>query len=245
MHLKIHRFPVLAVLAILWLCQSCSVTTMVHFNKDYSGDYSTEVDLSEAMGFAAMADTTGKMDQQEMISRMRDSLNALNLADAYNGMSGIRDAKSEVTDEGKIVISFKFDNIDAFNASFKAIQDRTKNKSEELEGAGSGDMDMLTSGFLSDGTQMFTRNNKTLTYSYDSGEGGGLLGGGDDADSTNMDMISSMIDYTINLSFDRKVKSVDVSGASILEKTDHEVKTRVDFGKLLKNGKYTISVKTN
>jgi hypothetical protein len=155
-------------------------------------------------------------------------------------MSGIRDAKVDVSDGGIVTIGFKFDNMESLNASFKAMAERTTQK---MDGMGDGSMDMLPTDFLGGGDQSFTREGKTITHAMNS-EGGleGLMGG--EEGGGDMDMISSMIDYTINLSFDRKIQSVDVEGLTIVEKGKNTVKARVDFPTLLKEGKYSIKVKT-
>ncbi|HLF63739.1 MAG TPA: hypothetical protein VI603_08300 [Saprospiraceae bacterium] len=238
--MKTNNFLLCVVLTFAWLLQGCNIATTVHFNKDYSGTYTTVLDLSDLIGMAGMFDTTGTMDQNKMVEEMRLSMDSLELEETYNSLSGIRDAQLDVSDEGVISIGFKFDNVEALNASFKSMQERTAQK---MEGMGEGSMDMLPTDFLGGGDQLFIREGKTLTHALNTegGLGEGLMGegGGDD-----MDMMSSMIDYTIDLSFDRKVKSVDVEGLTIVEKGTHVVKTRVDFANLLKDGKYSIKVRT-
>jgi hypothetical protein len=217
------------------MCQSCNIATSIHFNKDYSGTYSSLIDLSDLLSMASMFDTTGTMDQNTMITQMRDSIGSLNLEGMYNNLSGIKDANVEVSDEGAILVAFKFDNLESLTASFKSLENTAGQMS-----SGEGSMDMNPADFLG-GDHMFKREGKTLSYSLSSegGMGEGMMGEGGD-----MDMITSMIDYTVNLSFDRKVKSVDVEGLTIVEKGTNEVKTRVDFAKFLKDGSYSIKVKT-
>lgn len=194
------------------------------------------LDMSELISMASMFDTTGTMDQDQMIQQMRDSMGALQLDNAYNDLAGIDNANVEVSDEGVITIAFDFDNVESLNASFKALQDKTAEMSE-------GSMDMMPTDLLGGGEQMFKREGKVIVHSMNSegGLGEGLMGGGEGED---MDMFSSMIDYTIDFSFDRRVKSVDVEGLDIIEKGDKIVKTRVDFAKMMKDGKYSIKVKT-
>jgi hypothetical protein len=153
-------------------------------------------------------------------------------------LSGIRDANVEVSDAGVISIGFKFDNIESLNASFKSMQERTA----EMEGLDDASMDMLPMDLLGGGDQIFKREGKTVSYVFDSdgGMGEGLM----NEDGGDLEMISSMIDYTIDLSFDRKIKSVDVEGVTIVEKGNNLVKTRADFAKLIADGKFSIMVKT-
>jgi len=237
-HMRTSRiFALLAICAtILW--SGCAVTTTVHFNKDYSGTYITELDMSELIGMAAMFDTTGEMDQGQMIAEMRHSMDSMDLVGMYNGVSGIRDAKVEVTDEGLISIGFGFDNLASLEASFKTMQDRA---SQNAEGLDAGGMDMLPTDLFSGGVQTFRKSGKTLTHTYKSSEDAeGLLGeeaGGD------LDMISSMVDYTMIFTFDRKVKSAEGDGMSILEQGPKMIKARIDVDRLI-SGQYSISINT-
>lgn len=233
--MKTNNFLLCAMLAFAWLLQSCNIATTIHFNKDYSGSYTTVLDLSDLISMASMMDTTGSMDQNAMIGQMRDSLETLQLAEMYNNLSGIHDASVDVSDEGAITIGFKFDNLESLSASFKSLE----NSAEQMGSGGS--MDMNPAALLG-GDHLFKKEGKTLSYSMSSEGGlGEGLGGGEEGD---MDMMTSMIDYTVDLSFDRKVLSVDVDGLSIVEKGNNIVKTRVDFAKFLKEGKYSIKVKT-
>lgn len=237
--MKTTKFLVLGMLAFAWLIQSCNIATTVHFNKNYSGTYETVLDLSDLISMAGMFDTTGTMDQNSMIAEMRHSLDSMQLEDTYNGLSGIRDAKVNVSDEGIVTVGFMFDNIESLNASFKTMQERT---SQKMEGMGEGSMDMLPTDFLGGGDQSFTKDGKTISHAMNTEAGlEGLMGGEEGGD---MDMFSSMIDYTLNLSFDRKIQSVDVAGLTIIEQDKNVVKTRVDFANLMKEGKYSIKVKT-
>lgn len=231
---KLLLFALFAVAVLL--LQSCNIATTVHFNRDYSGTYSTVLDMSDLISMAGMFDTTGTMDQSSMIAEMRHSLDSIQLENTYNSMSGIRDADVDVSDEGVITIGFKFDNIESLNASFKTLQEKT---GSSMEGAG----DMIPTDFLGGGEQLFEREGKTITHSMKTETGLGE-GFGMGAEGGDMDMFSSMIDYTINLSFDRKVKSVDVEGLTLVEKGNNIVKTRVDLATLMKDGKYTLKVKT-
>ena len=230
-------FALLALVAtILW--SGCAVTTTVHFNKDYSGTYATELDMSEVIGMAAMFDTTGTMDQNQMIDEMRHSFDSMDLVGMYNSVSGIRDAKIEVTDEGLISIVFGFDNLSSLEASFMAMKDRA---SESAEGFDAGGMDMLPTDLFSGGVQTFSRSGKTLTHTYKSSEDAeGLLG---EEGAGELDMISSMVDYTMIFSFDRKVKSSEADGMSILEQGPKMIKARLDIDRLI-GGQYSISIKT-
>jgi hypothetical protein len=188
------------------------------------------VDLSDAISMAGMFDTTGNNEPDAMISDIRYKLDSIQLEEKYNSLDGIENADVNVTDEGVISIGFSFDNVEALNKSFTSM--------EELAGEGGGEMPMDLFG---GGGSLFQLSGKTLTHSLDTDPGAteGLLGSGED-----LDMISSMIDYTVDLSFDKKIKSVSVEGLKIIEQNDNMVKTRVDFGTVMKSGKYSIKVKT-
>ena len=218
--------------------QSCSIATTVHFNKDFSGEYAIVMDLSEFMGMAAMFDSTGTMDQNSMTAQMRHKLDSLDLAGTYNGMSGIRNAKTEVSDEGVMTISFNFDNVESLNASFL----RMKEKAEQDAAAGVEMDEMMPTDLLGGGNQSYVRQGKKITHVFSSEDDTSGLFSGDDADQ--LEMFSSMIDYTYTMTFDRKVKSADVKGLNIIEKDAHAIKMRVDFGDLMKEGKYSVSVST-
>jgi hypothetical protein len=237
--MKITRLIQMLVVVVTMVCSGCNIATTVHFNKDYSGHYTTVLDMSEALAMAAMFDTTGTMDEDQAVSELRHSIDSMGLSSIYNGISGIHNAKADVSDKGIISISFEFDNAAALEASFVTMQERAGEKAGEMDGSS---MDFLPTDFLGGGKQIFRRDGKTITHGFDGGGGGeGLLGGDE---SGEMDMVASMVDYTINFSFDRKVKSVDAKGLTILEESPKMVKTRVDLGTLLGGGKYSIEIKT-
>jgi hypothetical protein len=215
----------------------CNVATTVHFNKDFSGSYTTEMDMSEALAMAAMFDTTGTMDENQAVEELRHSMDSMGLSSRYEGISGIHNAKTEVSDKGVITISFQFDNPAALEASFVTMQERAGEKAGDLD---SDSMDFLPTDFLGSGKQTFRKAGKTFTHAYN--------GGGEDAamddESGELDMIGSMVDYTLNFSFDRKIKSVDAKGLTILEEGPKMVKTRVDLGTLIGGGNYSIAIRT-
>jgi hypothetical protein len=233
--MKTNRFFLFAVLAIAMVAQSCSIATSVHFNKDYSGRYTTIFDFADLISFAGMQDTTGTMDQAQMVEDMRHKIDSLQLEQTYNELSGIDNANVEVSDEGVLTVGYDFENIESLNASFKTLEERTM-QMEEMEGS----MDMLPADFFGG---KFSRQGKVLTYSVDSENpfGEGLDEG---EDSGDLDMLTSMLDMTFDLSFDRKIKSVDVEGVNIVEKTSNLVKTRIDLANFMKSGKYSIRIKT-
>jgi len=236
LRLKSKNLLFYVMIALAGALQSCNIATTVHFNKNYSGTYKMVLDMSDLIGFAGMADTTGAMDQTQMVKEMRYKIDSIGLTDMYNGLSGIRDAFSEVSDEGVISIGFKFDNVESLNASFKSVKEQATKKMGDIDES----MEMMPTDFLGGGDQMFKRDGKTITHTFSS-EGLGL---GGEEDSGDMDMLSSMIDYTVDFSFDRKVKSVDMKGLTLIEKTSNMVRTRVDFSNLIKEGNYAITVKT-
>jgi hypothetical protein len=230
--MKTNNIVLCLLLGSAWLLQSCSIATTVHFNKDFSGTYTMALDMSDMISMAGAFDTTGAVDQDQMIQQLRDSIGMLHLEDAFQSVSGVSDANVEVSDEGEIILGFAFDNIESLNAGCLALTEAMA----EIP----SDSEMPTGDLL--GAQMFEQQGKTISYtmSSESGLGEGLMSG----DESEMDMISSMMDYTIDLSFDRKVHSVDVEGLTIVEKGKNIVKTRVDFAQFLKEGKYSVKVKT-
>lgn len=237
--MKMRTLSCLLVCATFWLMQSCSIATTIHFNKNYSGTYKTVVDMSELISMTAMFDTTGTMTPEMAVEEMRKGLDSMGLAGMYNGMSGIRDAVAEVDDQGVMTVAFSFDNLESLTQSFKTMQERTAG--EEGGALDAGGMDMLPTELLGGGgEQVFSSNGKTLMHSF--GLGDGALTPGDE-EMENMDMVASMMDYTIDFSFDRKVKSVEMEGLTLIEQGKNVVKTRVDFAKMLGEG-YKIEVTT-
>lgn len=236
--MKMRTFFCLLVCATFWLMQSCNIATTIHFNKNYSGTYKTVVDMSELISMTAMFDTTGTMTPEKAVEEMRKSLDSLGLADTYNGMSGIRNAVAEVDAEGIMTVAFSFDDLESLTQSFKTMQEQA---GEQGGGLGGDGMDMLpTELFGGGGDQVFSNNGKTLMHSFAMGDGAMSPG---EEEMGELDMMSSMMDYTIDFSFDRKVKSVELEGLTLLEQGKNVVKTRVDFGKMLSEG-YRIEVNT-
>jgi hypothetical protein len=228
----------LATITILLIGQACSLTTSVHFNRDFSGTHETVIDMSEMLGFAAMMDSTSD-DQNDMIAQMRHSLDSLNIVDMYRDISGITDAHATVSDEGVLSIGFRFKNVEALNASFETLKERMEDKASNL---GGDSMEMMPTDFLGGGTQSFVRNKKSITHSFSSdGTAEDLIG---EEGMGELEMISSMMDYSIEMSFDRKIKSADLTGVNLIEQGKNVIKARVDLGKMLKDGHYSITVKT-
>lgn len=235
--MKTRNLLLVAAFGLAWLLQSCSIATTVHFNKNYSGSYMTVMDMSELISMSSMFDSTGTNDQETVIAQMRHSMDSLGIASMYNAMSGIRNARLDVSDEGVITLAFDFDNLTALNASFVRMAEHA-----ELN-PGSGN-EMLPTDLFSGSRHVFKNEGKALLYTMENtGEGGGLFGAGGD-DMEGMDFMANMMDYTIDLSFDRKVKSADVKGLTLLETGSNKVKTRVDIMKLMSDGGYSIKVNT-
>ncbi|MDX1407399.1 MAG: hypothetical protein R3330_04680, partial [Saprospiraceae bacterium] len=207
---------------------------------DYSGSYEMNVDLSGLLGMAMMFDSTATS-EEDMFAEMRAGIEELGLEDQLGEMDGIDNVTAEIKDGGVIIWSFDFDNVSALNASFQALNesfmsgDMLNMDGMEVTGQEDGEAAPLPS---------FTQSGKTISHrtDYDLGDMGMEgLGGGDDEGM--MDMFSSMMDYTIEFSFDRKLKDVELTGMDLISRDDKMVRARVDLMSAMKAKYYEIKVR--
>jgi len=216
----------------------CSIATTVHFNRNYSGTYNMAFDMSSLMGMAMMMDSTSDASSGDMMAEMGMAFDEFGVEDALNAMDGVSDAKIEVSDAGVLTMAYAFDNVESFNASFTKLEEYMKKKSAEMGEANGEAMSGLNA-------QEYTRQGKTISHraSFNSdllmGMGDGMMGG----DSEDMMGMSSMIAFTLEMTFDRKVKDLEVSAMDIVSQGDHVIKTRIDLEKMMEAGEYSISVR--
>jgi hypothetical protein len=219
------------------------VTTDLSFNKDYSGDYKMTIDMAELFEMAASFDPSmaeGENPMDEMLSsddRSRfDSLIAT--------IDGISNATYEMADDYVMTIGFQFDDIEAMNSLFARMNDASPEEEAQLEELG------MNAGALgSFGAPSFVLENKTVTHTaeipVDPMDMGIEADGMEDMDmGAMMEGMAGMIDYRVNMTFKKKIASVDGNGFDILSQEKKSVKTRVDMNKFMKEGSYKISVKT-
>lgn len=235
--MKIQSFLLWASFACVAVFQSCTIATTIHFNRDFSGNYTLVMDMSEFISMAAMFDTTDNTQgqQDEAIAEMRHAIDSMGVQDIYQGISGVHNAKVDLSDDGVLTIAFDFDNVQSLHAASSALEEKS------AEGM-SADMPMDLFG---GSVQSFTQRGKTIIHTSES-TGGGLETEGLEFqdDDGEMDFIAQMIDYTLEFTFDRRIRSVSADGITILQEGRNSVKTRVDAGKMLKDGKYSISITT-
>lgn len=224
----------LCVLAIL--LQACSITSSVHFNRNYSGNYAMAIDVAGFMSFAMEFDSTAT-DEQDMLSALRDSLDVQKFAEELNAFDGVENSSMTISDGGVIRIAFDFEDIDALNTSFKYLNEDMMSESGGVLGEGS------ELGPSPVGATPFKRDGKTIIHSADYGDSPG-----DQEDipmdmASTVEMMSSMIDYTIEVTTDRKIKSAEVTGLDLLRQEKKFVQAKLNFSKMMEEKGYSLSVR--
>ena len=171
--------------ALVAIVTSCSISQDFYFNKDFSGNYKMTFDMSSLM---AMAGTEEDETEEILDQAAKDSI-----ALAYNSIDGISNTK--VNSEDYIIfIAYDFENLDALNNAI-------------AETALDGESDDATTGMLANSDIKFSGKGKKMTYhipeftTYDI------------EDSTMM--YFDMIDMKSTFSFEREVKSIDNTSATI------------------------------
>ena len=228
------------LLVLMVVATSCNVTNSVHFNRDYSGTYEMNVDLTGLLGMAMMFDSTATS-EEDMLSEMRKGMEELGLSDKLGEMKGIDEVVAEMNEEGQLIWSFNFANVDALNNSFQEL-----NKS--LMSGEMLDMDgvEINADAGEEATPMpsFVRSGKMISHrtDYDMGDMGmAEMAGGDEEGM--MEMFSSMMDYTVEFSFDRKIKDVELTGMDLISRDDKLVRARLNLKSAMESKFYEIKVK--
>ena len=226
-------FSVIVILAMT----SCSLTNSVHFNKDYSGSYVLAIDASEALEFVKEMDPTaadsiawGEGEEMEDVSEFSESL---------QGVDGISNAMVDFSQEGVINFSFDFEDVDALNAGLGAMNQRFLEEQDESRDAEEMEEFPIDPGDLPilEYEQTYEQTGKkALSYKASNPMGGlnGMEVEGMDM-GASMDEMMGFFDYYIEFSFDRKIKSWEHSGISVISEESKKVRTRVDF-KALQDG---------
>ena len=233
------------ILLTILLFQSCSIYTSVHFNKNYSGNYKTEIDLSGLMGLAMMMDTTGQMTEDQMFEGMGSMFDSLQLRESYENIEGISNV-SMTSEEGKMVIKFDFADLEALNQSYNELQSLSEMDQLLSEMEDQLMMDIEEEEVVKH-VPFVMEGKKTLIHrSEPMGEDmGGLdmLGEGEDMGLGEMGDLGDMFDVQLEFSFDRKIKKLEVKGMEIQKQDKRYVKTKVNMSDVMKNGNYEISFK--
>lgn len=216
---------------------ACAMTNEVHFNKNYSGTYAINVDFGDMLDMMNSLDPSGK--DEGGIGDLEDTVNKSEreaMQAKINQFSGISNAFFDVVDKSRIEFRFDFDNLESLNSAFGQILDAIAEERPGMDGIGSF------------GTPRFIKNGKVIVHTVEFPTNqmsedmfDGVAGDG------SMDMMKGMMgmmDYTVELSFDRKIRSVETDGVDLIGQEKHVVKTRVDLAKLVNGGAYKIVVKT-
>ena len=236
---RIKHFLFIIITIVLF--QSCSVYTSVHFNKNYSGHYKTEIDLSGLMGLAMMMDTTGQMTEEQMFEGMGMLFDSLDLRESYENIDGVSNIVM-TSEEGKTVVEFDFANLEALNNSYGELDKMLNDLGEDMGGG------MIGGDSTPSDHVPFTRvGKKTLIHKSepidDGMEGMDMLGGGEDMGFGDMGDLGDMFDVQLEFSFDRKIKSVEATGMEIEKQDKNYLKAKVNMSDVMKNGNYQISFK--
>lgn len=196
-----------------------------------------DIDLSDFMSMAMMFDSTG-MSEDDFANEMQSNLDTDGMSEALNEMSGVSNASMEFVDGSKIVWRFDFEDVEALNASFQELNDAVM--SGEL--INMDGVEIPEDAAANSNPASYTKKGKTITHrsELDMGEVDSMMGGEDEG---MMDMVMSMIDFTVEFTFDRKIKDVQISGLDILTQEDKVIRTRVDLKSAMETGAYEISVR--
>ena len=226
------------VLAIGLLLSSCAVTNEVHFNKNYSGTYSMDVDISGLLEMAESFDPSmAEGGAEEMLGGGISDEQKQQMDSVFATMDGISNAVYELGDDYVFRLAFDFEDIDALNGVFDKINDGMAEAGNMMD----DEMGMGGLGKLS--APKFTRDGKTISHSasapIDMGEM--MSGAGDEGEMFGM--MFGMMDYTFIMSSDRKIKSVEHEGVDILSQEKNVVKTRVDMDNLMNKGNFNVTIK--
>ena len=221
--------------ALTLILSACSVTNEVHFNKNYSGNYATTIDFGDVIEMAMSFDPS--MEDQDIMGDALPPETQAQIDEALAGIEGVSNAKYEMTEDYQLVVSFDFEDIGALNRFFTQIQENMGEAGDMM------DEDMMPALGAFEAPS-FTKDGKTITHSANMPFNLSDLAEGDDMmDADMMNMFVGMMDYTIIMSFDRKVKDVELEGVDLLEQDKRLVKTRVDMENLSDSGSYKIGVK--
>ena len=220
------------------MLQSCSVYTKVHFNKDYSGTYRTEIDMEELLMMAAMFDTTGTMDQADMMLELFDSLDSMGFTKQWDEMEGITNVYFEPIADKGIVVEYDFANIAVLNESINSLAE-----SMDMENM-MGDQPTNVAPTAPSDHQSFRLEKKTLTYSSPENEGSPMGEMGDLGDMGGGEMdLGEMFTMKMEFTFDRKIKKVEAENMTIEKQEKQRVSATVDMDEIADGGSYRIVFK--
>lgn len=229
-------------LGLVVLMSACTMTNEVHFNKNYSGTYALDVDFGDMMEMVKSFDPSMEdMAEGDFMDEAMSSEEREELKQEINAIDGISNTSFEVIEKTRLEFKFDFDDVESLNRAFTGIQSAFKEDNEMMAGG----MD----GMGSLGLPEFKKDGKVISHSAtfpadqipeETMDELDAVGGTDGM----MDMMAGMMDYSVVLSFDRKIKSVEIDGVDLISQDKHIVKARIDLGKMVKGGSYNIDVRT-
>ena len=236
--MKLH--PGLLIIFVLFL-SNCSIQEEIHFKKDFSGNLTYSINLSQVKMFAGMLsnelDSTNKgSDELDFSSGLSDGMMKSSFGEVGD-IEGISNFKSNLDESGIINFSFDFANIDALNRAYNQLNS-DKNMGD-LPGGGftpgpapSEEQEKPVEKEPKEDFEFFKVKGKTLTYRRPQV----------DLDQEEMkDMPISMdafqglgdiFSLETKFTFDRKVKKVDASQITIAEQESKMVDLKLGMKNL-------------
>lgn len=227
----------LLLTAGILLLAGCTVFNKIHFNKDYSGTFEMIVDLESMLMMASAFDTTNTMDEDELIKELQSEMNQDEIAAELNAMPGVSNGSLSIDKERGLVLTFEFEDLVALNNSFSEIQSSMDNMGGpmgEVEEAEKPKFDA------------FLLNGKTLTYRSppkDTEAENELDLFGEEGGEDMMSEIGDFFEMKFEFSFDRKVKSVEAVGMTIVAQEKNRVLADVNMQEVMKDGAFEINIR--
>lgn len=185
---------------------SCTVQENFQFNKDLSGHYSFQFDYSALLEFDTAGTANDEMDKGYI--EMEDELKNI------EGLSNIIVLSNN--EEGKVIVSYDFDNLEALNKANYNKESKRYNK-------------------------LFVYEGKKLTLKVDfSDELESFKEEGMD-DEEMLENIESMIDYTMTFNFENKIKVLSQNNFSQID--DHTIHFKLSKENTLQPSSFTIKMR--
>ncbi|MET1259093.1 hypothetical protein ABV409_07115 [Flagellimonas sp. DF-77] len=213
------RFRFLAALLVSALILACNFTEEIHFNADGSGKIDIHFDGDELMAMMASMDSTGALDKsidstlvfKDLLELKKDSIAQLSEEEQAKLKKLEPFSMRMVVDQAKGVMKFnlfsEFDKVADVNDAFNAFQDASSfgpgPKSDN--GPSMSNQQPATQVSYSFEGNTFTRNTKVIDRS--------LFEQGLDS-LQGAEMFLSGSTYTFKYHFPRRVKKVNVEGAT-------------------------------
>jgi hypothetical protein len=235
---------ILLSVLIVAILSSCSMTTDVMFNRDYSGAYKTTVDFGGVMDMAQSFDPSMAEDGDTGMDELIDPSIKSRYDSIMASADGISNGQFTTSDDYVVTISFDFDDIESLNAFLARMNETDEDAEAELSEMG---MDPGVMGSFA--APSFVLEGKTVIHGAKVPLDPATLGleaeGMGEVDMASMmEGMGNMMDYQVNMTFKKKIKSVTGEGFDILSQEKKSLKTRIDMTNLLKSGSYEIAVET-